>query len=158
MTTVQRTIEVERAPDEVFAYLADFSNTPEWDPATVSCERLDAGPLRVGARFRYVGRFRGRETDLDYTDQLHGAQGPITIRRMPMEQWDDFTLSVTKVWNDLGYALVNERGIDSGPSTDRRTTEWDVGPRAHARVWSRGAVPARLGARTLVEGGRAAET
>ncbi|MEJ0019512.1 MAG: GMC family oxidoreductase N-terminal domain-containing protein [Acetobacteraceae bacterium] len=49
--------------------------------------------------------FRRLETDLDYTDQLHGAQGPITIRRMPMEQWDDFTLSVTKVWNDLGYAL-----------------------------------------------------
>ena len=49
--------------------------------------------------------FRRLETDLDFTDQLHGAQGPITIRRMPMEQWDDFTLSVTKVWNDLGYPL-----------------------------------------------------
>lgn len=49
--------------------------------------------------------FRRLETDLDFTDQLHGAQGPITIRRMPMEQWDDFTLSVTKVWNELGYAL-----------------------------------------------------
>ena len=49
--------------------------------------------------------FRRLETDLDYTDQLHGSQGPITVRRMPMEQWDDFTLSVTKVWGDLGYQL-----------------------------------------------------
>ena len=49
--------------------------------------------------------FRRLETDLDYTDQLHGAQGPITVRRMPMDQWDDFTLSVTKVWNELGYRL-----------------------------------------------------
>jgi 5-(hydroxymethyl)furfural/furfural oxidase len=49
--------------------------------------------------------FRRLETDLDYTDQLHGAQGPITVRRMPMDQWDDFTLSVTKVWNELGYEL-----------------------------------------------------
>ena len=49
--------------------------------------------------------FRRLETDLDYTDQLHGAQGPITIRRMPMEQWDDFTLSVTKVWDEMGYPL-----------------------------------------------------
>jgi 5-(hydroxymethyl)furfural/furfural oxidase len=24
---------------------------------------------------------------------------------MPMEQWDDFTLSITKVWNELGYPL-----------------------------------------------------
>jgi len=49
--------------------------------------------------------FRRLETDLDYTDQLHGSQGPITVRRMPMEQWDDFTLSITKVWDELGYPL-----------------------------------------------------
>jgi 5-(hydroxymethyl)furfural/furfural oxidase len=49
--------------------------------------------------------FRRLETDMDFTDQLHGAQGPITVRRMPMEQWDDFTLSVTKVWDRLGYPL-----------------------------------------------------
>ena len=49
--------------------------------------------------------FRRLETDMDFTDQLHGAQGPITVRRMPMEQWDDFTLSVTKVWNERGYQL-----------------------------------------------------
>jgi 5-(hydroxymethyl)furfural/furfural oxidase len=49
--------------------------------------------------------FRRLETDLDFTDQWHGAQGPITVRRMPMQQWDDFTLSVTKVWNGLGYPL-----------------------------------------------------
>ena len=44
--------------------------------------------------------FRRLETDLDFTDQRHGAHGPITVRRMPMEQWDDCTLSVTQVWND----------------------------------------------------------
>jgi 5-(hydroxymethyl)furfural/furfural oxidase len=49
--------------------------------------------------------FRRLETDLDFTDQSHGGQGPITVRRMPMQQWDDFTLSVTKVWNELGYPL-----------------------------------------------------
>jgi 5-(hydroxymethyl)furfural/furfural oxidase len=49
--------------------------------------------------------FRRLETDLDFTDQLHGAQGPITVRRMPTEQWDDFTLSITKVWDQLGYPM-----------------------------------------------------
>ncbi len=49
--------------------------------------------------------FRRLETDLDFTDQLHGGQGPITVRRMPTDQWDDFTLSVTKVWDKLGYQM-----------------------------------------------------
>ncbi len=49
--------------------------------------------------------FRRLETDLDFTDQLHGSQGPITVRRMPTEQWDDFTLSITKVWDRLGFSM-----------------------------------------------------
>jgi len=58
--------------------------------------------------------FRRLETDMDFTDQLHGAQGPITVRRMPMEQWDDFTLSITKVWDRLGYPLRPDMNGDLG--------------------------------------------
>jgi len=58
--------------------------------------------------------FRRLETDLDYTDQLHGAQGPITVRRMPMDQWDDFTLSVAKVWNELGYEFRSDMNGEFG--------------------------------------------
>jgi len=47
--------------------------------------------------------FRRLEKDLDFTDQLHGAEGPIAIRRMPREQWDSFTLAVANVWDGLGY-------------------------------------------------------
>jgi len=47
--------------------------------------------------------FRRLEKDLDFTDQLHGAEGPISIRRMPREQWDSFSLAVAKVWDGLGY-------------------------------------------------------
>jgi 5-(hydroxymethyl)furfural/furfural oxidase len=58
--------------------------------------------------------FRRLETDMDFTDQLHGAQGPITVRRMPMDQWDDFTLSITKVWDQLGYKLRPDMNGDFG--------------------------------------------
>jgi len=67
MITVVRTIPVARPLGAVFAYLADFTNSVEWDPATVSCTRVDSGPLLVGARFHYVGRFRGRENAVEYT-------------------------------------------------------------------------------------------
>jgi 5-(hydroxymethyl)furfural/furfural oxidase len=58
--------------------------------------------------------FRRLETDLNFTDQFHGAQGPITIRRMPVEQWDDYTLSVTKVWAELGYPMLPDMNGDFG--------------------------------------------
>lgn len=50
--------------------------------------------------------FRKLETDLDYTDQLHGSQGPITVRRIPRDQWDEFTNAVAKVWDEQGHHLV----------------------------------------------------
>jgi 5-(hydroxymethyl)furfural/furfural oxidase len=50
--------------------------------------------------------FRKLETDLDYTDQYHGATGPITVRRIPREQWDEFTNAVARSWETLGHNFV----------------------------------------------------
>lgn len=54
MAEVHVTARIERPIDEVFAYLADFSNTAEWDPGIAAAERLDAGPVGAGSRFRVV--------------------------------------------------------------------------------------------------------
>jgi 5-(hydroxymethyl)furfural/furfural oxidase len=48
--------------------------------------------------------FRKLETDQDFTDQLHGATGPITIRRIPRAQWDAFTDAVAALWERDGHA------------------------------------------------------
>jgi 5-(hydroxymethyl)furfural/furfural oxidase len=51
--------------------------------------------------------FRKLERDLDYgDDQLHGAVGPITVRRIPREQWDEFTNAVARDWETHGHAFV----------------------------------------------------
>ena len=50
--------------------------------------------------------FRKLETALDYTDQYHGATGPITVRRIPRDQWDEFTNAVARSWESQGHAFV----------------------------------------------------
>ncbi|MFE2722172.1 SRPBCC family protein [Kitasatospora sp. NPDC059327] len=66
MITVERAVVVARPADEVIAYLADFANTVDWDPGTVSCTRLDEGPVTTGAVWHNVSVFRGRRTELTY--------------------------------------------------------------------------------------------
>ncbi|MEU5882705.1 SRPBCC family protein [Spirillospora sp. NPDC047279] len=66
MPTLTRTIETDAPVQLVAPFLTDFTTTERWDPGTISCERLDAGDLKVGARFRNVSSFRGRETTLIY--------------------------------------------------------------------------------------------
>lgn len=48
--------------------------------------------------------FRKLETDLDFTSQYHGANGPIFIRRFPENDWDRFTNSIVASWAASGHA------------------------------------------------------
>ncbi|MFJ7154410.1 SRPBCC family protein [Streptomyces sp. NPDC101118] len=66
MIRVARTMLVPVAMQDLVVYLADFAHAEEWDPATVSCVRLDAGPVAPGSRWRNTSRFRGREAELSY--------------------------------------------------------------------------------------------
>lgn len=50
----------------VLDYLKDFSNAEEWDPGTVSCRRLDEGPVVVGSRFHNESEIAGMSTELVY--------------------------------------------------------------------------------------------
>ncbi|MCW2527255.1 MAG: Polyketide cyclase/dehydrase [Pseudonocardiales bacterium] len=66
-TSTSRDVTVDRPINAVAAYLCDFTTTAQWDPHTVSCRRLDDGPLQVGARYENVQRIAGRESTLTYT-------------------------------------------------------------------------------------------
>jgi uncharacterized protein YndB with AHSA1/START domain len=47
---ISSTIEINRRPDEVFAYVAELDRLSEWQDAIVSVRKEPAGPTRVGTR------------------------------------------------------------------------------------------------------------
>jgi uncharacterized protein YndB with AHSA1/START domain len=65
MTTIERTVAVDRPLADVFAYLSDFTTTNEWDPGTVKTVRA-SGNGGVGTAYRNTSKFAGRETELTY--------------------------------------------------------------------------------------------
>ncbi|QNK82747.1 SRPBCC family protein [Nakamurella sp. PAMC28650] len=66
MVSVNRTFTVVKPIEEVVKYLSDFAHAESWDPGTVTCARVDSGPVQVGSKWKNVSKFRGRETALDY--------------------------------------------------------------------------------------------
>ena len=50
--TLDETIEVARPLHEVFAYVSEFSNVEQWDPAVRHAVRLTPGQAGVGSRYR----------------------------------------------------------------------------------------------------------
>jgi uncharacterized protein YndB with AHSA1/START domain len=62
---LQKTVVVDKPLAEVFAYLADFTTTTEWDPGTVSTVR-QRGDGSIGTTYLNTSTFLGRQTELTY--------------------------------------------------------------------------------------------
>ena len=59
--------------------------------------------------------FRKLETDLDFSGEYHGNDGPVSIRRFPREDWSGFMNAVADSLTDRGLSLLPDQ---NGPWED----------------------------------------
>ena len=62
MPILKETIHTTLPRDEAFAYIADWSRQAEWDPNTVSVERIGEGGPEIGARYAMEVKLIGSRT------------------------------------------------------------------------------------------------
>jgi len=83
---ITHSIEIERRPEEVFAYLDDPERHGEWQTEIVRAKLETDGPVGVGTRVTESRRFGGREQDTSYEITEHdpphrtafrGIAGPV---------------------------------------------------------------------------------
>jgi uncharacterized protein YndB with AHSA1/START domain len=70
MAAIVESVEIDRRPEDVFAYMLDPSNLPKWQESAVAARRLDDAPVAVGSRVvvtRRVGN-RNREMTNELTE------------------------------------------------------------------------------------------
>ncbi|WP_367320555.1 SRPBCC family protein [Streptomyces sp. HUAS ZL42] len=86
MSAIREVIDVDRSPEDVYAYVIDPSHLTEWQLSAVSAELLDEGPLHTGSRVRVTRRVGRREipmtSELTEYDPPHswsvrGIDGPV---------------------------------------------------------------------------------
>ena len=66
MTRVHETITTALPVEETFALVSDFANAEDWDPGVATSQRIDPGPVGMGARYRLGIRMRGRIAPMEY--------------------------------------------------------------------------------------------
>ncbi len=76
LTTVQTAWSLEQAFDN----LAEFSNVADWDPGVSDASNLSPEPLELGARFRVIASFAGREIELVYETIEFERPNRVTLR------------------------------------------------------------------------------
>lgn len=62
MPILRETIHTTLPRDEAFAYIADWSRQAQWDPNTVSVERIGEGGPEIGARYAMEVKLIGSRT------------------------------------------------------------------------------------------------
>lgn len=60
MIKIETEIFIKRPSDEVFDYISNFENNPEWQNGMVSAEFTSEGPVDVGSTYVQEARFLNR--------------------------------------------------------------------------------------------------
>ena len=79
MTRLHETIETPLPIEDAFAFIADFANSQHWDPGVATSERIDDGPVGLGARYRLGIRMRGRVTPMEYRITAYDAPHRVVL-------------------------------------------------------------------------------
>ncbi|MFE9258271.1 SRPBCC family protein [Streptomyces sp. NPDC006879] len=100
----ETSVIVNRPVEEVFAYLADGRNDPEFSPRVQKIERTPEGPTAVGTVFRSTVKDAGMKTGRQF--RINVLEPPRTVR-----------------WNEISNNLVtaSEGGYDLEPLPDGST-------------------------------------
>ncbi len=105
---IEESVEINRPPQEVFEYVANPENLPEWTGTAIEARKDTPGPLLEGSSFTTIGKFLGRrfETPFEVTahdfPRLHSHKS--TGGPFPME----WTLTFEEVAGGTRYTQVAE--------------------------------------------------
>ena len=70
MVRLHETLETELATDDAFAFIADFSNSHQWDPGVAWSEAVGDATPRVGTEYRLGVRMGGRVAPMTYRIEM----------------------------------------------------------------------------------------
>ena len=113
MAPIVHSVEINRGPDEVFAYVTDPSRFTEWQAAVSSASAEGSGPLQQGSRLVMTRRMGPREqtmtAELTQYDSprsyaFRGLDGPVrAIGKGSLEPLGKVTALASR-WNSTSRA------------------------------------------------------
>ena len=93
----EESVEIDRPPEEVFSYVANPENLPEWSNLVLEVRKDSEGQLQEGDRFSVVAKFLGRRFETPFEVSAHEPSRRHSDRSMggPFEQEYIYTFEET---------------------------------------------------------------
>jgi uncharacterized membrane protein len=94
MFKYEKSVLINRPQQEVFDFVTNLSNDPQWQSSIESVKQVSEGPIGVGSTWRYVTKFLGRknETEIQMTsyDPPHQSSVKAVSGPIPFENTHKF--------------------------------------------------------------------
>jgi len=71
---IEESVEINRPPEQVFEYVANPENLPEWTGTVIETRKDTPRPLLEGSTFTSVGKFLGRKIESPF--EITGHEFP----------------------------------------------------------------------------------
>lgn len=119
MFTVTEVVSIDRPIAEVFDFVGDARNRPQWDSSVISEELTSPEPIGVGSTIHTRMKAVGREVEFDWRVLEHEPPTGMTIASTsgPMDTTLHFVLTGTDA------ATVVRATIDANPTGMMRLVE-----------------------------------
>jgi uncharacterized protein YndB with AHSA1/START domain len=93
MARIDGEIVIDRPVDVVFDYVAEQSNEPQYNPQMVRAEKITAGPVGAGTKFRSAVASRGRTAEM--LIEITGYDRPHRLASATTMQQADISYTLT---------------------------------------------------------------
>ncbi len=110
---IEEIVEIDRPPEEVFSYVTDPENLPEWSNLVLEVRRETEGEPREGDRFTTAAKFLGRRFETPFEVSAHEPhrRHSDTSRGGPFEQVYTYSFEETgEGGTRLTYVAEGEPG------------------------------------------------
>lgn len=96
MTMLVESVETPLPMAASFDYVADFSRQSEWDPNTLTSERIDDGELGVGARFALDVKLGRKSAPMEYRITEYEAPTRVVLIGEGSGVWTEDIITFTE--------------------------------------------------------------
>ena len=107
---MKTSILIERTPEVVFNYIANFENNPNWQSGMVSATFTN-GELRKGATYDQVAKFLGKEIKTTFIVRQFNPYHKIQIESVD----STFPIKVTREVQVAGEGCVVKAVVEGNP-------------------------------------------
>jgi uncharacterized membrane protein len=110
----KHSVDIERPAAEVFAYVADFANNPEWQGGMRACRWTSEETMVVGSTYVQEARFLGRRIDTHFKVTALEPGRSISIESTQSTFPIQVTRSVEPLSNGRCRVTAHVRGQPTG--------------------------------------------